>query len=197
MELDIRRLAPDMLEDYLFFFDNVAFADHKEWANCYCMHFHSYDGIEAEFKAYESSGKTGFVREKASQFIKEGIIRGYLAYYNSRVAGWCSANDKQNYSALKNNVSPDLWTDDINRKIKSLVCFLIAPDMRGRSVSARLLERVCADAETDGYECVEAYPVMGGFDMYAAHRGTAEFFGKRGFVIHRQSENGGVMRKYL
>ena len=40
MELHIRRFDADLLDDYLHFFDNVAFADHPDWAQCYCMHFH-------------------------------------------------------------------------------------------------------------------------------------------------------------
>lgn len=40
MDLDIRPLTPEMLDDYLNFFDNVAFTDHPDWSQCYCMHFH-------------------------------------------------------------------------------------------------------------------------------------------------------------
>ena len=40
MNLDIRALTYDLLDDYLDFFDNIAFSDNKEWSGCYCVHFH-------------------------------------------------------------------------------------------------------------------------------------------------------------
>ena len=40
MNLDIRALTYDLLDDYIDFFDNIAFSDHKEWSGCYCVHFH-------------------------------------------------------------------------------------------------------------------------------------------------------------
>lgn len=38
---DIRELSPDLLEDYLDFFDHAAFADNPEWAACYCYFPHA------------------------------------------------------------------------------------------------------------------------------------------------------------
>ena len=197
MEFEIRKLTPDLAEDYLDFFDNVAFTDHPEWSNCYCIHFHSYEAMEAEFQEYSSTGKTDFTRMKVSQFIEEGIIQGYLAYSDGKVAGWCNANDKKNYAALKHNVKPELWEANEGKKVKSAVCFLVAPELRGKGIATKLLERVCADAQTQGYDFVEGYPPSGRCDMYAAHHGTVSLFEKLGFVIHAKSKRDAVMRKYL
>jgi len=35
-------------------------------------------------------------------------------------------------------------------KVKSIFCFAIAPEMRGKGIAKLLLERVCEDAESDG-----------------------------------------------
>ena len=51
---------------------------------------------------------------------------------------------------IKNN-EPDM-------KVKSVLCFAIAPQMRGQGVATQLLKRVCEDAEADAYDFVEAYP---------------------------------------
>ena len=197
MEIEIRRLKQELLDDYLYFFDNTAFTDHKEWSRCYCIHFHTYEEMNDEYKAYSSTGKTDFTRVKVSQFIRNGMIQGYLAYIDGQVVGWVNANDKKNYTSLKNNVNPGLWTDDEDCNVKSIVCFLVSPDMRRKGISTKLLERVCADAREDNYDFIEAYPPIGECDMYVAHHGTVELYKKCGFTIHTQLNQSCIMRKYL
>ncbi len=36
MEFEIRRLTPDLFDDYLYLFCTVAFTDYPEWAKFYC-----------------------------------------------------------------------------------------------------------------------------------------------------------------
>jgi len=192
MELESRQLTPDLLADYLDFFDNVAFADHPEWSNCYCLAFHFEPAWDAE-----DAGRENPWRERVARFVREGKVQGYLAFSNGKVVGWCNANDRKNYAALKHNVKPELWEANEDKKVKSIVCFLVAPDMRGKGIATKMLERVCADAKADGYDFIEGYPAGEGCDMYAAHHGTVKLFEKSGFVIHKQFGNGCVMRKYL
>ena len=189
MEIDICRLTPKMLDDYLHFFDNVAFADHSDWSQCYCIHFH--------WQPQWDNEPPGNNRERAVEHINAGIIQGYLAYSNGKVVGWCNANDKKNYASLKYNVKSELWEENEYKKIKSVVCFLVAPGLRRKGIAAKLLESVCADAGTDDYDFIESYPPAGECDMYAAHHGTVALFKKCGFVIHDQLDNRCVMRKYL
>jgi len=189
MDLAIRRLTPELLNDYLYFFDNVAFSDHPGWAQCYCIHFHW------QSKWDDEPPKNN--RDRVIEHINHGLIQGYLAYSGGQVVGWCNVNDKQRYAALKYNINAALRTDDEDKKIKSVVCFLVAPEMRGRGIATKMLERVCDDAKADGYEFLEGYPPAGHCDMYAAHHGTISLFGKCGFAIHKQLDHGCVMRKLL
>ena len=32
----IKRLSPNLLDDFLYFFDDIAFRDNPEWSHCYC-----------------------------------------------------------------------------------------------------------------------------------------------------------------
>ena len=188
-ELEIRPLTPNLLEDYLDFFDNVAFADHPEWVQCYCMHFHHQSKWDDE--PHRSN------RDRVIEHINAGAVQGYLAYSDGKVAGWCNANDKKNYAALKHNVKPEIWEANKGKKVKSVVCFLVAPEMRGKGIATKLLERACADAQADGYDFIEGYPPAGACDMYAAHHGTVKLFEKFGFAIYKQIGNDCIMRKYL
>jgi ribosomal protein S18 acetylase RimI-like enzyme len=181
MELDIRPLTPELRNDYLYFFDNIAFADHPEWSQCYCLAFHfepAWDAVDAD--------KENPWRERAVRFVREGKIQGYLAYSDGKTVGWCNANDKKNYAALESNVKPEIWGENEDKKIKSIVCFLVAPDMRGRGIATKLLDHVCVDAEADGYDFIESYPPAGKSDMYTAHHGTIAL---NGYLLHSAHVN--------
>jgi hypothetical protein len=35
-ELVVKELTPSLRDDFLLFFDTVAFADNPDWSDCYC-----------------------------------------------------------------------------------------------------------------------------------------------------------------
>lgn len=37
--LTIHKLTPEHLDDYIYFFENVAHTDNKKWDRCYCTNF--------------------------------------------------------------------------------------------------------------------------------------------------------------
>jgi ribosomal protein S18 acetylase RimI-like enzyme len=39
MSVEIKALTPELVEDYLAFFDSVAFADNPDWSGCYCYFY--------------------------------------------------------------------------------------------------------------------------------------------------------------
>jgi GNAT superfamily N-acetyltransferase len=198
VELEIRALSPELLDDYLHFFDYVAFADHKEWSQCYCVHFHWNEALEAEYKAYAAAGGSNFGREQACKLVQNGVIQGYLAYRQGAVVGWCNANDKGKYAALAKEKAPEIWEDDARSEgVKSIVCFLIAPELRGKGIASALLARVCAEAQTAGYRCIEAYPYTASADMYANHHGPWALYESHGFAVVKDLGQRAVVRKML
>jgi ribosomal protein S18 acetylase RimI-like enzyme len=124
------------------------------------MCYHWNEALNAEKKWDCSKSDAEHNRKCAVNFIKQGIMQGYLAYHDGKVAGWCNANDKHVYNSVNIDLS---WEDsEKGKKIKSIVCFCISPDLRGRGIASRLLEKVCSDAAGDGYEYIEAYPFSHG-----------------------------------
>ena len=81
--------------------------------------------------------------------------------------------------------------------MKAVVCFSVAPPMRGRGIAAMLLQRVCEDAKEQGYDYIEAYPQMGSRDVYTNHHGPESLYDKQGFTLYKESGGQGVMRRYL
>jgi GNAT superfamily N-acetyltransferase len=84
-----------------------------------------------------------------------------------------------------------------DRKVKSIFCFAIAPDMRRHGIARLLLERVCQDAAQDGFDLVEAYPFKEFVSEAEDFVGPAELYRKSGFTVHYEAEQKLVMRRQL
>jgi GNAT superfamily N-acetyltransferase len=193
MDIEIRPLTPALLDDFLFFFENVAFSDHPEWSECYCTHFHWDAKLESDWKR---SGGTKRGRDYAMEFIRSGVMQGYLAYREGEIVGWCNANEKSNFGNLVERA--ELWDGaDRDAKVKAVVCFVVAPGMRGKGIATRLLERACRDAVSAGYDYMEAYPCRGETDEYTNHHGPFALYEKCGFSLYKDLGRDSIVRKRL
>ncbi len=196
MTIDIRVLSPELLDDYLNFFDNIAFIDHKERSECYCVHFHWDASLDAEIENLNKLGIKKRGRDFAIEFVGNRTIQGYLAYMDNEVIGWCNANNKTGYKGLV--ARSELWADEEQgAKVKAVTCFTVAPNMRGKGIATQLLKRVCTDAEMEGYSWVEAYPANGGHDCFRHYHGPYMMYDKCGFQMYKELDKCYVVRKYL
>lgn len=174
MEIQIKKLTQDMTGDYLYYFDNVAFQDHEEWAGCYCLESHlSREENEAMW------GDKARRSKKAEELIAGGILQGYLVYDGDEVIGWCNAGDKTGYEPLMENAVFE--TEKIGRgEIMSVYCFEIAAERRGTGIAHMLLDRIVRDAKEQGYSYVEGYPFTDREFEYQYH-GPIPLYEKHGF----------------
>ena len=194
MNVEIKKLTPSILDDYLHFFDNVGFSDHKEWSLCYCMFFHMTEEME---KLYEATHEVKN-RDYAAQYVEDGRMNGYLAYAEGEIAGWLNIDDKGAYNMLSKENRPQLWDDESDGlRIKSSVCFLIAPQMRGKGIAAKLLERACSDAAEEGYDWIEAYPIKDKGGCFKQYHGPAGLYEKFGFSLYKELDDDYIFRKKL
>jgi len=198
MNVEIRKLVPDLSEDYLRFFETEAHADNEDEDRCYCVCWCSADHREGmDFSSPEKR------RDLAIQYIKNGTIHGYLAYYSGQVVGWCNANAKSEclncISWLRNRgmaaVKKTESTPDI--RVKSVFCFTIAPRMKRKGIATQLLERVCKDTAEEGFDYVEAYPNKAFISIFRDFMGPLELYNKCGFSVSDETEYIYVMRKSL
>ena len=103
MDISIRALTPELVGDYLDFFDCRAFPDGSPFYPCYCNAFNlSAEGIRAMIAPAEARGGgieavKDALRASARQMVLDGRIRGYLAYDGGLSVGWCNANDRMSY----------------------------------------------------------------------------------------------------
>ena len=136
--------------------------------------------------------------EKAMELIQNGGMQGYLAYENGIVIGWCNVNDRENYRYLMTMFEEIGYCteQEDNLKTKSISCFLVAPQYRGRGVAQNLLDKVCEDALKDGYAYIETYPFADeGFEFQ--YHGTQKMYERNNFTEAADFEFVKVMRKAL
>lgn len=196
MNIEIRRLVPDLVDDYVRFFDTTPHADNEEEHRCYCVWWCNDD---CEGKDFTSSVEAR--RNLAIQYVRGNNIQGYLGYCEGKVVGWCNANTKadclrcycwRRFMGLVSTEEPTLGT-----KVKSVFCFAVAPEMRRSGVAKLLLARVCQDAAENGFDCVEAYPKKVFVSAAEDFMGPVELYRRSGFSVYDETEHQLVMRKQL
>ena len=198
MNIEIKTLSKELTDDYINFFRNIAFSDHKEWSYCYCCSFH-YNDKEMQ-KIHDEKKLNGTLEDglknEARQLISENILQGYLAYHENKVIGWCNCNIKTGFQRLY--MRNELWdSNDDNNRIKSIVCFIVAPEMRRQGVATMLLDHVCTEAKINNFSCIEAYPSKKTGNSFDHYPGPLELYKKKDFVIHKEFEKDMIVRKYL
>lgn len=194
MEIEIKRLVPGLAEDYIRFFDATPHDDGVDEHKCYCICWTSTDH-EKEKPDFSTAGKR---RAMAAEYVKSGALQGCLAYADGRPIGWCNANTKADCRRCESwlRFMGDLPEDELGLKIKSIFCFVIAPEWQRKGIAARLLERVCRDAEAEGFDFVEAYPKRSFSSPAQSFHGPAAMFEKAGFTVFDERNGDGIiMRK--
>lgn len=195
MKIEIRRLTPNLAEDYARFFDVTPHNVNTDGGKCYCVTWRSDD-------SYVGNGDHWFAsceerREKALQFVRAGSLQGYLAYCEDEIVGWCNANGNCQLCVdyLRSYWPIEEYRRDI--RIKSVFCFVIAPQKQKQGIATQLLERVCKDAADEGFDFVEAYVNEKWIESDDEFRGPPAMYEKCGFKIYAQREGRAVVRKAL
>ena len=196
MNIEIRKLTPDLADDYARFFDETPHNNSGGKDKCYCVTF-CRDGV------YRSGGKHWYPSPEERRLhgirrVKDGDIQGYLAYCDGEIVGWCNANAKADCREVMDHMrSVGIPVEECGagEKGKFVFCFAIAPKMQGMGIATRLLEHICQDAAGDGFDFVEAQTqaefVNDGF------RGPLAMYEKCGFGIRAERDGKIVVRKSL
>jgi len=195
MNITIKPLTPKLAAEYFDFFENRAFADDSPY-RCYCQIFQmSKAEHKAECDKLDELDPAIASRKLAEQQIETGALQGYLAYIDDVSIGWCNANNRANYPADPQFDVP--FHAPAESREMAVVCFEIAPNYRGKGVATALLQRVIADAATEGYIAVIGFPVTRDERYEWDHHGPMRLYEKAGFV--KMSEQNGfvTMRKEL
>ena len=190
MELVIKSLTPDLLDDFLHFFDNIAFSDNLDWSGCYC-HFYHFPGSMEQWRETTSEQN----RNATIQLIKDKKMTGFLAFTDNEPVGWCNINSKEHYKKTPIDSKPET---SLEGKVASVVCFLIAPAYRKKGIARELLKHAMKTLKEQGFNWIEAYPRKQ-TELSDAHsyHGPSSLFESEGFVVVNEDEHFLLMRKTL
>ncbi len=184
--ITIKPLSPALLDDYLNFFDNDAFADNPYWASCYCRCYHfDHEGCDWD----KTTAKDN--RNAVIKMIKNNEMSGYLAFDGNKPVGWLNANARNNYSVNSYK------TIDKSENIGSLICFLIAKDYRRQGIAKKLLNAAIDGFKQQGFEFAEGYPVKGVKGDDKNYHGPMSLYLSAGFYQYDENDVVIVMRKKL
>lgn len=186
MNIIVKPLSPELLEDFLFFFDNMVFKENPHWSVCYCYSYH-FTGTKEQWNREGN-------RSAVIQLIKENKMKGYLAFSDSKLVGWCNANDRNNYQRLLKYY--DL-IDNPADKVCSIVCFLVSPEYRRKGIAQKMLQQITGDYHLQDYDYIEAYPGKGELSSEKNYKGPMSMYKKYDFKIQSEHDDYYVMRKTL
>ncbi len=196
--LVVRELTPELLDDYLAFFDHVAFADFPWWSACYCRFFNDPSDPQGDSRPEMQEHH----RALSTELVKSGQTQGLLAYDRDGPIGWCNAAPRSSYRMPRHI---EKATDDPTEPVGSTVCFIVAAPHRGRGVGSALLDAACEKFRRQGLRIAEGYPMTvppptTPWEVpWAEHNyhGPLPLFVRAGFTIHKQLERIAVVRKTL
>ena len=194
MNIEIKKLAPDLADDYVQFFDVTPHDKNVDEHKCYCVCWCNDDYEGKDFSTAEKR------KNCAMQYVKNSNIQGYLAYNGDKIVGWCNTNTKSDClkcASWRRFMDYVPLEADTSIRVKSIFCFVIAPEMRRKGIATMLLKRVCVDAIQDGFDFVEAYPYKDSNWQSSNFGGHFDMYRKNGFHVLLENEQGLVMRKAI
>lgn len=194
MNITIRRLTPDLAEDYAHFFDVTPHDIHHDDGKCYCVTWRS-DNTYADAGPWFDTREER--RAKAIEYVKSGSICGYLAYAGEEIVGWCNSNENCSLCLHYLRGFYPIAPAQPNVRVKPIFCFVIKPEYQRMGVATALVRRICEDAAEDGFDFVEAYVNSGFVSTIEDFRGPIMMYEKCGFVKTGEQNGKAVMRKYL
>ncbi len=190
--IEIKKLNYLLVDEYIHFFDEVTFSDNPEWGGCFCVWYHWDDNLEKDRAIQKPEVAEKYKLNYAKKLIMENRLQGYLAFEGDEVIGWCNVNDRVNYVRLNHDNRHDLWEDYTGEKVRSIVCFTVAPSHRNQGVSNKLLNYAVQDAKITGCDYIEGYPDL----CSHGYHGQWSQYERLGFK-KKSDENGIVARKYF
>lgn len=194
MNIEIKKLTPDLAEDYIHFFDVTPHDVNIDENKCYCVTWRSdasYENASHWFPTREER------RSKAAEFVRNGHLQGYLAYCDGEIVGWCNANANCQLCIdyLRSTYPIEKYNGNV--KVKSVFCFVVAPEMQRMGIATKLLEAVVKDAAIEEFDFVEGYCNEKFVNAEHDFRGPLAMYEKCGFVRYAEREGKVVVRKTL
>lgn len=163
---------------------NIEFDHAPEWSTCYCRFYHTVCDQD------EWMMRTGEINKmEATLAIKEGSMKGFLAFDGDKCIGWLNANDHSSFIRISDFLNPYVE----NKKIACTICFVIHPDYRGQGVARLMLKEAINYYKGLNYDGMLAFPVEN-TGVQRHYRGSINMYQEQGYELIEIKEQVHVMK---
>lgn len=181
MNLTFRALQPTDADLLIHYFQSLDYSHHQEWKTCYCSYYHSSCSMEE----WISRSERGENEEITRTSIRNGTMKGYLAFSDNQLVGWLNANHYQAYLRLVADVKP--WIRSPHTAL--IICFVIHPQYRGKGIARKLLSYAIEDLLQQGIETILGLPRESPLQPSLRYRGTFHMFEEAHFeLLHEEGD---------
>ena len=170
--MEIRRLEPELAEVFTSYLSEISFDHEPHWASCYCRFYHTVCPQEEWMNRSAERNKAEALDE-----IRNGNMKGLLAFDEGKCVGWLNANDAGAYSRLY----PMIKEMVEGKKVGCTICFVIHPEYRKQGIATALLKSAVGFFKDDGYDAVLGVPFEMPDEPEKMYRGFPKMFLEQGF----------------
>jgi ribosomal protein S18 acetylase RimI-like enzyme len=173
MTIEIKPLTPELAETFTSYVNNMDFHHAPHWQFCNCQYYH------VKCTSEEWRSRTAEQNQQlANENIRNGTMRGFLAFDGDKPVGWLNANDWRNYALL----DEDQEFLGFEGRTGAIVCFLIHPEYRNHGIASRLLEVAVEDFRQQGFDRVTGRPFLWSAHPERQYHGVPSMFEALGFT---------------
>lgn len=184
MNYIVKPLNPELAATFTEYLGTLDFGHAPHWATCFCRFYHTNCSQE------EWQNRTGLQnQQEAIEQIKNGNMKGYLAFDGDKCIGWCNANDARQFIRLENEIIPILR----DQKVGCVICFVIHPQYRKQGIARLLLKQAIEDFRLQGFDAILALPIDIKAEPEKLYRGTLNMYLEHGFKEIERHGNLSVM----
>jgi GNAT superfamily N-acetyltransferase len=180
----VKPLDSQLATTFTEYIGNLDFGHAPHWSTCFCRFYHtSCSGEEWRNRSGEEN------RLEAIEEIKNGNMKGYLAFDGEQCIGWCNANDTRQFVRLENELKSVIG----DQKVGCVICYVIHPNYRKQGIARLMLKQAIEDFKAEGFDGVLALPVDVKDDPEKLYRGTINMYKDQGFKEIERDEDVSVM----
>jgi GNAT superfamily N-acetyltransferase len=186
MNITIKPLGPELALTYIDYLEKMDFHHAPDLSGCFCRFYHQ-ECTDKQWQLRSSEDN----KKDALSAIKDGSMKGFLAFYENQCVGWVNVNNIKSYPKLKEFINLPI----ILPQTACIVCFVIHPQFRNQGLARQLLDACLLAYQNEGYDALMGFPFENPSSPEKAYRGSPRMYLEKDFECLEEREGVFMMRK--